>query len=105
VGLLAGAAVSGQAQAAGPTAKLDAGVVEGAAGGELMVFKGIPYAATCTDRRQGRDELRTGPSAHRPAHGARREDRGRRGGHGDQGLGRGALEPDGGQAAAGLSKI
>jgi para-nitrobenzyl esterase len=44
-GLLAAAAVSGAAYA-GPTAKLDVGVVEGAAGGELMVFKGIPYAAS-----------------------------------------------------------
>jgi len=45
-GLLAAAAVSGPAQAAGPTAKLDAGVVQGAQSGELMVFKGVPYAAS-----------------------------------------------------------
>ena len=45
-GLLAAAAVSGQALAAGPVAKLDAGVVEGAAAGDVLVFKGLPYAAS-----------------------------------------------------------
>ncbi|THD64790.1 carboxylesterase family protein [Phenylobacterium sp.] len=39
------ALVSGAAQAAAPTARLDAGVVQGAADGDLLVFKGIPYAA------------------------------------------------------------
>jgi para-nitrobenzyl esterase len=42
---LAALAFPGAAQAATPTAKLDAGVVSGAASGDLMVFKGIPYAA------------------------------------------------------------
>jgi para-nitrobenzyl esterase len=37
-------ALSGAAEAA-PTAKLDAGVVEGAAQGGVAVFRGIPYAA------------------------------------------------------------
>ncbi len=35
----------GAAQAAAPTAKLDAGVVEGARSGEVLVYRGIPYAA------------------------------------------------------------
>jgi para-nitrobenzyl esterase len=39
------AALSGVAQAA-PSAKLDAGVVVGAQSGDLLVFKGIPYAAS-----------------------------------------------------------
>ncbi|HEX2818256.1 MAG TPA: carboxylesterase family protein, partial [Phenylobacterium sp.] len=39
------AALSGVAQAA-PSAKLDAGIVEGAASGDLLVFKGISYAAS-----------------------------------------------------------
>jgi para-nitrobenzyl esterase len=42
---LAAALVAGAAQA-GPTAKLDSGVVEGAQAGDLMVFKGVPYAAS-----------------------------------------------------------
>ncbi|WP_293368328.1 carboxylesterase family protein [Phenylobacterium sp.] len=41
---LAASALSTPAWAA-PTAKLDAGVVEGAAQGEVAVFRGIPYAA------------------------------------------------------------
>ncbi|HEY3951577.1 carboxylesterase/lipase family protein [Phenylobacterium sp.] len=48
--LLAGAvamtALSGAAFAAGPTAKLDSGVVAGAQAGDLLVFKGVPYAAS-----------------------------------------------------------
>jgi para-nitrobenzyl esterase len=32
--------------AAGPTVKLDAGLVQGETAGELRIFKGIPYAAT-----------------------------------------------------------
>ena len=39
-------ALPGPALAAGPVAKLDAGVVEGAAAGEVLVFKGLPYAAS-----------------------------------------------------------
>jgi para-nitrobenzyl esterase len=42
---LAAALLAGAAQA-GPTAKLDSGVIEGAQAGDLMVFKGIPYAAS-----------------------------------------------------------
>jgi para-nitrobenzyl esterase len=45
-GLLAAVAVSGAAQAAGPTAKLDVGLVEGAVAGDVLVFKGVPYAAS-----------------------------------------------------------
>ncbi|MBS0331399.1 MAG: carboxylesterase family protein [Proteobacteria bacterium] len=41
VGLAAGPSL-----AAGPTARLDSGVVEGARAGDLMVFKGVPYAAS-----------------------------------------------------------
>jgi len=44
--LLAGAAPSIAKGAAAPTVKLDAGVVEGAQSGDLLVFKGIPYAAS-----------------------------------------------------------
>lgn len=43
-GVLAAAALSAPAWA-GPTAKLDSGVVEGAQAGDLLVFKGVPYAA------------------------------------------------------------
>jgi len=39
-------AIAFAAYAAGPTAKLDSGVVEGAQSGELMVFKGIPFAGS-----------------------------------------------------------
>ncbi len=46
LGLAAAAAVMlSSAARAEPTAKLDAGVVQGAAAGDLLVFKGIPYAA------------------------------------------------------------
>ena len=41
---LAAAALAGAAHAA-PTAKLDAGVVEGALNGDIAVFRGVPYAA------------------------------------------------------------
>src|SRR5580658_4889785 len=34
------------AMAAGPVAKLDAGVVEGLQAGDVLVFKGVPFAAT-----------------------------------------------------------
>jgi para-nitrobenzyl esterase len=42
---LAAAMLAGSAVAA-PTAKLDAGVVEGAAGDGVLIFKGIPFAAS-----------------------------------------------------------
>jgi para-nitrobenzyl esterase len=42
--LLSGMAWAGAAPT-GPTAKLDSGMVQGAASGDLIVFKGIPYAA------------------------------------------------------------
>ena len=42
---LAAMAFSGAAQA-GPMAKLDSGVVEGAAGDGVLIFKGIPFAAS-----------------------------------------------------------
>jgi para-nitrobenzyl esterase len=45
-GLLATTILAGAAQAAGPTAKLDSGVIEGAASGDLIVFKGVPFAAS-----------------------------------------------------------
>jgi para-nitrobenzyl esterase len=38
-------AFAGTAHAAGPTARLDAGFVEGATGGDVAVYRGIPYAA------------------------------------------------------------
>ena len=44
IAIAAALALAGAAQA-GPTAKLDAGVVEGAASGDVLVFRGIPYAA------------------------------------------------------------
>jgi para-nitrobenzyl esterase len=43
-GAVAIAAIAGAAQA-GPTAKLDAGVVEGSTQGDVAVYRGIPYAA------------------------------------------------------------
>ena len=39
------AAALGTAAVAQPTAKLDAGVVQGVASGDLVVYRGIPYAA------------------------------------------------------------
>ncbi len=45
VAALAVMALAGAAHA-GPTAKLDSGVVEGAQAGDLQVFKGIPFAAS-----------------------------------------------------------
>lgn len=45
VGIAAAVAVGGAANAA-PTAKLDSGVIEGAPAGDLLVFKGVPFAAT-----------------------------------------------------------
>ncbi|WP_372784417.1 carboxylesterase/lipase family protein [Phenylobacterium sp.] len=44
VGLAAAAILSSPARAE-PTAKLDSGVVQGTQSGDLLVFKGIPYAA------------------------------------------------------------
>jgi para-nitrobenzyl esterase len=41
------AAIAGAAQA-GPTAKLDAGVVEGAAQGDVAVYRGVPYAGSAS---------------------------------------------------------
>jgi para-nitrobenzyl esterase len=46
VGVAAAAMLAGAAQAAGPTAKLDSGMVEGAASGDVLVFKGVPFAAS-----------------------------------------------------------
>jgi para-nitrobenzyl esterase len=45
MGAAAAIALSGAAHA-GPTAKLDSGVIEGAQAGDVLVFKGVPFAAS-----------------------------------------------------------